>query len=304
MDKTLFSRVFITGSVYTLLLYLLISTKEEIEKTYFFFSTTIPYVITNKFNNKYCERFYNNKIYRTCYFLALKIFKYKLWPFLKKAEIFGHDHINLSFVLLGGKSMHVIEDGMANYVTTQYCLHKASMIKRIIFGSRFKQYLYGHNQYTSSITLTNADNYDYPNTVVNILDIKKMWEESSEEKKKYILAIYDVTNEDVEVLRSKSILLLTQCLSEDHIMSEIDKINIYKKVLAKENESEVIIKTHPRETTDYTIHFPRAVVFNKKIPFEIFELLHVNIRKAYTISSTAIYSLSKDVEIIVSGMPK
>lgn len=96
--------------------------------------------------------------------------------------------------------------------------------------------------------------------------------------------------------------MITQPLSEDNILSEEEKINIYNNILRERNIKKVYIKPHPREKTDYSkvLKDIKVVIIEKEFPIEIFMLLNMELKKVITLFSTAILSLRDkyDVEFI------
>jgi len=95
-------------------------------------------------------------------------------------------------------------------------------------------------------------------------------------------------------LKYKSIVLFTQPLSEDNVLTEEEKISLYKTIIGNYDQEKLVIKTHPRETTNYRDYFPNIEVFNENYPSEILDVLGIRFEKAVTIFSTAVYVYSKE----------
>ncbi|WP_261787247.1 glycosyltransferase family 52 protein, partial [Fusobacterium necrophorum] len=66
---------------------------------------------------------------------------------------------------------------------------------------------------------------------VEYMDIYSLWKQKSMEEKKWILHFFDFQKKHLELLQSKKTILFTQPLSEDGIMTEEEKIGIYRKIL-------------------------------------------------------------------------
>ena len=125
---------------------------------------------------------------------------------------------------------------------------------------------------------------------VEIVNLKEKWEQLSFEEQEEILRIFDLKNSDLikwQKLKNK-ILLITQPLSEDGIISEKEKIEIYKEIVEKNKSENIMIKPHPREKTNYKNIFPNIELIEGKFPLEILMLLGINFKEVITIFSTAV----------------
>ena len=111
--------------------------------------------------------------------------------------------------------------------------------------------------------------------------------------------------EELEILKNNSnkILLLTQPLSEDGIVSEEEKIKMYENILIEKNIKEIYIKLHPRERTDYVKNFKniKVNIIKKDFPAEILFLLNINFNKVITLFSTAALNFKGKSEIEFIG---
>ena len=135
-----YPRVCLEDSAYSLFLYFLISSKEEIESTYYFFSDGIPQTVcrffqsqSHFFNPRYCK---NRKIYhpvRFFYSLFLRWTAAWRWPFLKTANLYGLEICFFSPMLVGYRKMVSIEDGFSNYFVVDR-KPKLPYLKRLFFG--------------------------------------------------------------------------------------------------------------------------------------------------------------------------
>jgi hypothetical protein len=136
---------------------------------------------------------------------------------------------------------------------------------------------------------------------IQIISTYQLWQKSSLEKQEKILSIFSLTAEDIKNIQTKEYILLTQRMSEDNIMTENDKINIYREMIKDIDANKLVIKPHPRETTDYTIYFPDIYVFTKKIPIQILDMVGVRFKKAYTVCSTAALTFPYEIEKVFLG---
>jgi hypothetical protein len=96
--KNKINRVCIIDSTYTLLLYFLISTEKEIDTTFYFVSggpDSVRKRLKNVhyFDRKMCAPFGRRMVRKLICALSLRLFSRIRWPFLKYAEIYGHDNL-------------------------------------------------------------------------------------------------------------------------------------------------------------------------------------------------------------------
>ena len=136
---------------------------------------------------------------------------------------------------------------------------------------------------------------------VEIIDIFKLWHDLKKDNKEKILNIFGLNLNKIKRLEKRKILLLTQPLSEDNILSEKEKVNLYKKVLAEYNQEEIIIKAHPREKTDYQLFFPKIEIIENIIPIELLRLNNFEVEEVITLFSTGVLSYKDKAKISFYG---
>jgi hypothetical protein len=101
---------------------------------------------------------------------------------------------------------------------------------------------------------------------------------------------------------NRTILILTQPWSEDQIVSEITKIQYYKTIAqAYEDNAQIVIKPHPRESTQYRQHFPFAIILPNQFPVEVLNYSDIVIDLGVTINSSALGNISCVREKIYLG---
>ena len=300
MEKNVITRTCICSSLYNLLLYLIETNIKDISETYFFFTCSMPNEVTRHFSNSYTEQGYKNKFLEIIYYSHIKYLKYIKWPFLKKVDIYGADHIKLAFSIVGNKKMTVIEDGVMTYKNTP--IQRNGLFHRIAFGPLARTQYFGQHNQAKKIVLTGILPYNNQfHTPIQFININKLWESSSVEKRNFIMNVYNITTNDILALKGRTEIIFTQPLSEDNIISEAEKIALYQKLLKNTNYNNIIFRPHPRETTNYSKYFPNCYIYDKKIPFELLFLCGITFDKAYTIFSTIVYSLPKHTKIIFGG---
>lgn len=290
------NRVCVIDSAYSLLLYFLISSEDEIDKTFYFWGDGIPEQVRCYFKGK--SHYHKEpKRLRNFYHILMYHIIYPIrWPFIMSSRVsfWGHDHLTWSSSVVRNHKMTIIEDGLRNYNPIKLQQVKHQSFRKYLYGPLMysKEYCY-LNDWCSVEVLTGLDNTapSMKSCKLQKINIIQSWEECSESKKEKIIKIFGLTHEDINKLRSFSNVILTQPYSEDKVLTELEKINLYKKQLRDGNVNGFVIKPHPRESTNYEKYFPNSFVFNKKIPLELLNLCGVTFEHAYTINSTAIYNL-------------
>lgn len=128
---------------------------------------------------------------------------------------------------------------------------------------------------------------------VEIINIKNRWKFLSEGKKKEILKFFNISLKKIEFLKKeeKKILLLTQPLSEDGILIEKEKIQIYEEIIINRNLDKIYIKPHPRERTNYKNIFKNrnfeVEIIDNNFPIELLLFSDIFFDKIITLFSTA-----------------
>lgn len=195
--------------------------------------------------------------------------------------VYGADHITGAKFFLRKYNFILIEDGTLNYLPSSYIRSFKNKILSIP--------AYGMYKNVSKIYLTKNENI--PECIkhkVEIIDIQREWNKKTDDEKREILELLNVNNNNIEKLNDKPYILYTQPLSEDNILSENEKIELYRTILDNYDISKLVIKPHPREKTDYSQIFKDAYIFKDNIPSEILPLLNIEFEKAITLFSTAV----------------
>jgi hypothetical protein len=126
---------------------------------------------------------------------------------------------------------------------------------------------------------------------VAIIDFFALWQNKSAQERVVILDVFDVELSQFSAITSEFSILFTQPWSEsaNFDYAESKKVNGYKRLIEELSidESELVIKPHPREVTDYQHYFPEAIVLKASFPSELMPLLNVSVNKVVSLSSTA-----------------
>lgn len=236
-------------------------------------------------------------------------------------EIYLQDHVSYGQFFLNnfnGK-MILLEDGTMNYNEKILLEEKNKklkkikinhFIKKVIIEKRKKEYRrFGLSEKIQEIYLTGL--LPIPDLIKNkvkIINISDEWEILSKKDKEEILGVFKISSKSFENLKveKNKVLLLTQPLSEDKIITEKEKIDIYREILLKENEKNIYIKAHPREKTNYKEVFKEfnINIIENSFPIEICLLLDIKFEKVITLFSTGALSFKGKSEVEFIGTEK
>ena len=211
-------------------------------------------------------------------------FKLKKLNLSKNVKVYGADHIRGANFFLKRYEFYLIEDGMMNYAKQTY--------KRTIKNLLFSKPKLGRDKNVKKIYLTGlAQIPEEIKDKVEIVDLKKLWKLKTKEEQEEILEVFGFNREILEKIKEKNTILFTQPLSEDGILNEQEKIELYSKIILKYPKEKLIIKTHPREKTNYIEFFKEILILDKSFPAEIFELLDIDFDRTITLFSTAAFGV-------------
>lgn len=289
------SRVCIVNNAYVLFQYFLLSSLEEIGHTFFFFAEDINDNIADRFEHaRLCLP--SSKIKVFFFLIWLKITSDVKWPFLKECEFWGQDNILITSPLLKNRKIILPEDGLLNYNFVPI-KRKFKWIRRLLFGNLLSECGLGYSRNVDTMYLTGIKKIPQGlEEKVHIVDYSSIWKSSSPEKQKFIMEVFGISEDIFDIFGNNSKVLFTQPLSEDNILSEDEKIEIYKKIVENVG-SDLIIKTHPREVTNYRQIFPENIVYDKPVPLELISLVGIQFAEVYTLFSTAVLNLPNNTKV-------
>lgn len=127
-------------------------------------------------------------------------------------------------------------------------------------------------------------------------NVQSLWTGLSEEHKNKIADIFNMSAKDLSTAASRSVVLITQPLSEDNMMSESDKVELYNRIVDNYGAQNVVIKPHPREKTNWAEIFPDMPIIPRQIPVELLTKL-VSLNRVATFFSTAAFGSVSDDKI-------
>lgn len=302
-----------------LLIFLLLCNLEE-EDFSFIFDSTFDNELIKRINKPY-EIFTNKLIEEKgikkiiLYKKLQRIYKEKLKKY-KEYEIYGCDSSFLG-IMFSKYKINLLEDGIGMYNILD--LYKKNffsfnMLKRFISNFLLCQELRmgGYNFRVKKIyTTTYFKKYKLPKQIENkreIVDLEALWNKKNNREKDYILKIFNITKEEVEVIKQKIsgekvILLLTQPISELEWIGvpESEKIDLYTKIIKKYPGKKVLIKPHPREKTDYKEIFVDCKILSNSYPIELLFILGLKVERIVTLFSSGVYGMDENTKIDIYG---
>lgn len=291
-------KIVVISSYRMLLIYLLIE-KIELYTTQYIFEEKFNIEMIHQIN--FCIKKYDiftKNYFKKIYYKLMKIIEIKKFVYKNKISttsiVFGAEHIGLGKYLVKKNEFYLIEDGLMNYLDYLYI---KNWKKRLLCIDSM-----GLHKNVKKIYLTGLSKI--PNVIENkveIINLKELWDKKSRVEKKQINKIFKVDINILESLKNRKIILFTQPLSEDSIISEEEKIEIYSKILNKYQKKDIIIKPHPREKTNYSDYFSDCYVMKEKYPVELMIFNGLKVNRAVTLFSTAVFSLNKMVKVDFYG---
>lgn len=236
--------------------------------------------------------------------------KLRLILFLKKRkydlEAYGHAQTPFSFIFYENDESFIIEDGCLNYVPDILETHKINPIidKMLhICGIYFlnQKEALGSHKNIKKVYLTNENDNPLIKDKVEVMDIQKLWNEKTEKEKEEILEIFNIDPNIVSNFNDETVLILTQPLSEDRLISYNQEMEIYENILNHFSSSDIILKPHPREKKDYSKIFPNVKVIENSFPIELLGLIGIKPKTVASIVSTAILNFKDAEQYIYDG---
>ncbi len=306
-----FERICFPASPYMLLQYLLLSSIAEIQKTFFFFHDNICKSIREKFRNRYEINYFSCSVEKKAllliYYLYLRWIKYRRWPFLIHAEYFICDHLYWGWILGADHDYSLLEDGVGNYAVPLPPYHFSKwrywLLCAIFWPFPYKSWGISprcKRLYLAKELSKNSPLYEKETVPFNL---EHLWQNADIHKKKLIWNIFGIDSKLLSQLMHHSFytLLLTQPLSEDRICTEQEKIAYYREIISLYGLTDIIIKNHPREKTDYRKYFPDTMILPVSVPMELLVLSGFALKQAVTICSTSVILLHGKCPIIWTG---
>lgn len=303
-----YNNICCVGSLYALLLYLTYMSYDDIQQTFFIFDSAINKDVSNRFDNSY--RFKKNWLTgnRWLAWIYYKIIIYlKIGKINKNAVVYAQDHLIGIEIFLANKHYILIEDMKFLCHRYYYGNRRSQLLKSrskilckvlsFFYGPTYCRHNGDNNNCIAFLLTEKNDDAPYIKGREKIIcNMVGQWEKFDIMKKKYIMFVYNITNEDILLYQSKPIIIYSQPLFPDYVKLDEHK-RIYKKIISQYSINDILIKAHPRDMYQYEKDFPGIKVFRKNVPSQIFDMIGVKIKKAVTVTSTAVSSICYNVDI-------
>ncbi|ABS39860.1 polysialyltransferase family glycosyltransferase [Clostridium botulinum] len=187
------------------------------------------------------------------------------------------------YIFKYAKKVRLIEDGANLYV-----MRRPSRLSRLV-----KKYIYRRDlefyrdEKITEVMVQFPEKYPkHLKDKLVYLDLNSMVNKINSDVQKNIVNIF-VDKLNMYDFKNKSLLILSQPLSEDGYITEEEKIELYKHIIDTHGQDyNIILKRHPREKTIY--NFPQALELDGNFPSEVFKLLDIKFEKAIGICTGAI----------------
>lgn len=285
---------------YCLLQYLLLE-PYKIKDTLFFIHGKFPKSVASRLQ----ESNFLGENFLSKYFSCLKV--YLLVLFNKNITVYLGGHLAFTNCFLRiSKNPIYLEDGTVSYEVENkarkvMCKRKR-FLARLFMGNLYPELGLANNVH--KIYLTGI--LPIPEIIANkveVINLKQLWYQKTIEQQDEICHVFLPTDFNMNLIRKYEVLLLTQPFSEysDGRFSEQEKIDVYRKLISKYDESKVVIKTQPFEITDYSKYFPKAHILNICCPIELLFFMGLSAKITISVSSTAIFGMDDSCEKIITG---
>lgn len=237
-------------------------------------------------------------------YLKLRILLF-IKTFNKDVVNYGHPFSGYAFMFYENENSNIIEDGLANYSRPICKTHKINPIIDALLhvaGIYFLKECEAHGSHKNikNIYLTNENNHPLIKDKVRVIDIKQLWNDLNRKKQNEILEIFNIDLKDFN-LKNEIALILTEPFTEEKLMSLDEELSIYRSMIEKFKDMDVIIKPHPRDLKNYAEIFPNAKVIDKQFPVELLTLININPTVVCSVISTALYHFEKSKIYVYDG---
>lgn len=308
-DLNKYQRIGIFVTTYSLMLYLLRSSRSEIKSTLFFFTESLASKInfSNLDSIIVTDSISKSKLgfMRLIYSGIVRLIISTKYRIIRKKEIYCQDHsYPFSSLLLNNCNYTLYEDGIANYNNTCLQPPKYNTVKKkiisSIYGSHINQPVYGSSKFAKRVILTGLmPVLPLLENKYELINPRELWLKKTNKGKDFILNILGLDYSDINIAITKKVLLLTQPSSE--VLTEKELIEIYRKGISRYKDEEILIKTHPRNNIDFKRYFPSIAIIDKPFPVNLLYYMGCEFNYVLSIQSSAMYCVGEKTNIIELG---
>ena len=229
------------------------------------------------------------------------------YPFLRTAELYAFD---VGFVppYIGSRPYALLSDGpmgLSQNMQVNSAEYLRQRKRKHSLQGRLVEFMigpvavlgWGNNAQCKAFYLTEPNNaVVLRNKEVYVNSLQSLWDKASQPLKDLVRYVFDVSDEDVNTINSKRFVFLTQPMVKDGILSEDEYLQILKNIFSHYDQSQLLLKLHPRDDFDYKRYFPKVIVYGKKVNMQLLVILGANVERAATICSSSINSFPESVE--------
>lgn len=232
-------------------------------------------------------------------------FKLRILLFIKTfncdVEVYGHEQTPFSYIFFENENSNIIEDGLENYSAKICETHKINPVIDLILHICGIYYLnqcecYGSHKNIKHVYLTNKHENPLIKDKVKIIDIDILWNKLTKSEQNKILQIFNIDLNTMN-FKSESVIILTQPITGTFVTLD-EELTIYKNMIEKFKNENVVIKPHPRDLKNYEEIFPDTEVIDRFFPIELLHLIGINPKIVCSAFSTALLNF-KDSELYV-----
>lgn len=316
MKKKIFKNICYFSSTYTLLLYLVHFSKEEIDDSFFVFSGQFPRDIAMRFpNHCYIPKLDSQRfpwLYPLRLFMLVKFNKlFRIPKLSNNTNLYAQDHTEMLNLLIGYHRYTLVAENPVMENILKYRQPKKvlgrSIFKRLydklrhLFFGPVYGHIWGYNSQCFAAIIEDEGSRKYlDGKDVIVVDVKQKWGEKTKNEKNTILYYYGITDYEMNKLKDKDIIIFTQPFTPEMEISEYQKYMV--SMINKYPHNRSVIKIHPREEIDYNSIFHDIYVCKLRIPAQLFDLCGIHFKKAVTYNSSAVYDFSYDIQIDWYGL--
>lgn len=275
------------GTVYALFLYLSIKSKEEVEQTFFFFNDSIPIIVQKKYKNKKVLPRKGHVLFTLFYSLYLQLLFRTKYRFVFKIPMYGQDHLPYAGLFLSRVVFYLLEDGIGTYIEQRKMVKSKvkEWIRTCLFGININE-IYSRKYVEKALLTGMMDIPEYLHDKAVIIKLKECFILNDQDFIIERLALSDDWNKNIGKC---DVLLITQSFSECGRVTENEKIDLYKKILANYKGKSIVIKPHPIEKTDYSCFFKNISILPNYIPIQVLLYLGLCPSIIATINSSSVF---------------
>lgn len=238
----------------------------------------------------------------------LRCFAGLRWPFLRSAHLFAFD---VGFVppLIGNRPYALLSDGplgISQNMQADSAEYLRQQRKRRSLGGLVERCIagpvavggWGNNDQCREFYVTEENTcLVFRDKPVHIDSLISLWQKAEARHKDFVKRVFDVGDEDVEILNSRPYMFCTQPMVADGILSKEEYLTILEGIFASYGTDKLLLKLHPRDTFDYRQYFPDVAVYGKKVNMQLLVLLGANVERVATICSSSVNSFPESVEV-------